>query len=312
MPVIDVTHPAFALSHTPEELDAIYEKHIVEFRNQGSVPPEARELFKSSVIGSAFIASSGAVLSAIPTYYLKVGGQNVSPSANPIDRAIIASAPATFVRQRLQDMARLLADGLKPALTAQPKVPILFTCIAGGAASDTWNALLYLRQENPALLQDRSVAVRVLDMDPAAPAFGAQAIATLTAAGQPLADVSISWEYLPYNWSNAADLSARLAEFGAQQCVSATSSEGGLFEYGSDEEIVANLQAVHYSTGEGAIVVGSVTRDCESVRLSLAMGAMALRPRALDDFLALAATAGWQPQAILERPTNFNLRLGKL
>jgi hypothetical protein len=288
LPVIDVTHPAFALSHTPEELDAIYEKHIVEFRNQGSVPPEARELFKSSVIGSAFIASSGAVLSAIPTYYLKVGGQNVSPSANPIDRAIIASAPATFVRQRLQDMARLLADGLKPALTAQPKVPFLFTCIAGGAASDTWNALLYLRQENPALLQDRSVAVRVLDMDPAAPAFGAQAIATLTAAGQPLADVSISWEYLPYNWSNAADLSARLAEFGAQQCVSATSSEGGLFEYGSDEEIVANLQAVHYSTGEGAIVVGSVTRDCESVRLSLAMGAM------------------------LERPTNFNLRLGKL
>jgi hypothetical protein len=292
-------------------LDAIYDKHIVEFRNQGSVPPEALGLFKSSVIGSAFIASARAVLSAIPTYYLKVGGHNVASNANPIDRAIISSAPATFVRQRLQDMARLLADGLKPSLTAQPESPILFTCIAGGAASDTWNALLYLRQEDPALLEGRSIAVRVLDTDPAAPAFGAQAIAALTAAGQPLAGLSISWEFLPYNWSNAADLSAHLAAFHAQECLSATSSEGGLFEYGSDDEIVANLQAIRDSTGESAIVVGSVTRDCESVRISLAMGSMAIRPRALNDFLALAATAGWRPEAVFERPTNFNLRLGK-
>jgi hypothetical protein len=311
LPIIDVTHPAFALSHTPEELDEIYEKHVIEFRSRPDIPPEALEHFRASVIGRAFIASARGVLEAIPTYYLKVGGHNLAPNAHPVDKAIIGSTAATFVRLRLQDMARLLADGLKPLLAVQSAAPILFVCIAGGAAADTWNALLYLKQESADLLEGRSVSVRVLDMDPVAPAFGAQAIAALTAAGQPLANLPISWEYLPYNWAQAADLSSHLDSFRAKECACAISSEGGLFEYGSDEEIVANLRAIRDSAGEGSVVVGSVTRDCESVRRSLAMGGMAIRPRALEDFLALAETAGWKPEAILERPTNFNLRLGK-
>jgi len=43
----------------------------------------------------------------------------------------------------------------------------------------------------------------------------------------------------------------------------------------------------------------------------VALGGLAIRPRALEDFLTLAATAGWQPEAVLEHPTNFNVRLGK-
>ena len=89
------------------------------------------------------------------------------------------------------------------------------------------------------------------------------------------------------------------------------SSEGGLFEYGSDEEIVANLLAVHGATGPGAVVVGSVTRDCEQVRRTLERGGMALRPRALDEFRALADGAGWELDAVLERPGTFNVRLRK-
>jgi hypothetical protein len=309
--VIDVTHPAFALALTREDLAAIYEKHVEEFRKQPALSPQMRETLSASVIGSALIASSGTFLAAIPTYYLKVGAQNVAPGGHPIDRAIAGSAPATLIRQRLQDMARLLADGLKPLLAAQPEAPILFPSIAGGVAADTWNAVLYLRQENPALLEGRSIAVRVLDTDPAAPAFGAQAVAALSAPGQPLAGLSTSWEFLPYDWSNAADLSAYLGDLGARDAVCATSAEGGLFEYGSDEEIVANLRAIYDGTGADSVVVGSVTRNCEQVRLSLAMGGATIRPRALDDFLALAASAGWQSEAVLERPTTFNVRLGK-
>ena len=87
--------------------------------------------------------------------------------------------------------------------------------------------------------------------------------------------------------------------------------QGGRFEYGSDEEIVANLKAIDAGTGPGTVVVGSVTRDCESVQRTLERGGMALRPRTLEGFQALAAGAGWELDAVLERPGTFNVRLRK-
>ncbi len=311
LPVIDVTHPAFALGLSPEDLDAAHEQQVQQMRSQPEVTPQILERFHGSVIGRALVASAGGVLGAIPTYYLKVGLQGICASAHPIDRAIAGSPAATLVRQRLQDMARLLADGLKPRLVEQPDANILLTCLAGGAAAETWNTLLYLKQESAPLIAARAVAVRVLDMDASAPEFGGKAMSALCEAGNPLGEIPVSWEYHPYDWAKAEELAAYLEAWEARKLVCAVSSEGGLFEYGSDEEIVANLKAIDAGTGPGTVVVGSVTRDCESVRRTLERGGMALRPRALEEFRGLADGAGWELDAVLERPGTFNVRLGK-
>ena len=53
------------------------------------------------------------------------------------------------------------------------------------------------------------------------------------------------------------ELAASLQVTGA---VVAGSSEGGLFEYGSDGEIIENLRLFHAATAADAVMTGTVTR----------------------------------------------------
>jgi hypothetical protein len=91
----------------------------------------------------------------------------------------------------------------------------------------------------------------------------------------------------------------------------AVSSEGGLFEYGSDDEITANLTALHQLTPPDAIVVGSASRETEMTRMHASIG-VTLRPRTRDAFRALAEQAGWRVDMFIERPFSDNLRLVKM
>jgi hypothetical protein len=88
------------------------------------------------------------------------------------------------------------------------------------------------------------------------------------------------------------------------------SSEGGLFEYGADEEIAANLSAVHELTPLDTIVVGSACRESESTRAHAGIGAT-LRPRTREAFRELVEKSGWRVETLIERPFNDNVRLVK-
>jgi hypothetical protein len=106
-------------------------------------------------------------------------------------------------------------------------------------------------------------------------------------------------------------LQAALEELGARDAVCAVSSEGGLFEYGSDEEIVANLKALHGGTADDSVVVGSVTREGEAGRASAGGSRVATRPRTMEAFRCLAERGGWRVQEVVERPFSFHVRLVK-
>ena len=72
----------------------------------------------------------------------------------------------------------------------------------------------------------------------------------------------------------------------------AASSEGALFEYGSDAAIVANLTALR--AGGAMIVAGSVTCDDEPRRRMIAdWTRFPLVPRGVAGFAPLAARAGF-------------------
>jgi hypothetical protein len=184
--------------------------------------------------------------------------------------------------------------------------------IGGGAGSDSWNALICLHGEHPELLKRRETVIAVLDLDTRGPAFGVRAVATLCAPGAPLSGLDIAARYLSYEWSDAERLRMALEGLNAGDAACGVSSEGGLFEYGADEEIVENLRVVHAGTARDAVVVGSVTREGGVVRASLIANRVRVRPRTIEAFRVLAERGGWSVEKVLERPFSYNVRLVKV
>jgi hypothetical protein len=308
--VIDVTNRAFSIVTNETELGAMAEQYIREAGQHREIPEALREAFQNSMLGRGLMSTTESYLDGMSTYLLKLGPENLGKGATPIDLRIAASFPAFAARLRLQDMARLLAAGLADSMAAERGRPVCFVSIAGGPASDSWNALIQLRGDHRELLGGREIAIAVLDLDEKGPAFGVRAVEALCAPAAPLDGLSIGFTHFRYNWSDVSGLRETLEEMHSSKAICGISA-GGLFEYGSDEEIVSNLRALHCGTAGQAVVVGSVTRDGGPVRASLAMNRFLTRPRTMEAFRRLAQEGGWKAQEVVERPFSFNLRLVK-
>jgi hypothetical protein len=161
------------------------------------------------------------------------------------------------------------------------------------------------------LLVARGIVIAVLDVDARGPAFGGRAVEALRAPSAPLCALDIEFRHFSYEWSDAERLREALAELNVGDAACGISSEGGLFEYGSDGEIVSNLSTLYAGTARDAVVVGSVTRDGGPVRASLIGNRVATRPRTIEAFGALAKQAGWIVQKVIERPFSYNVRLAR-
>ncbi len=309
LPVIDVTNPAFAVAATDEELGAMTEQFIREEVQRREIPGALREALQQSRLGKSLMAAAGTFVDGMTTYQLKLGPENLGEDASAIDVRIAASFPAFTTRLRLQDMAQLTADGLAASMAAEPRRPVCLVNIAGGAAADSWNALIV--QKRAELLAGRKIVIAVMDMDSRGPAFGRRAIEALSGAGGPLNGMDIEFQHFSYEWSEAARLRGILDGLRARDVLCGVSSEGGLFEYGADEEIVANLEVLYAGTAADAVVVGSVTRDGGPVRASLGASRIQTRPRTMEAFSALAEKGGWVVQEVIERPFSQNVRLVK-
>jgi hypothetical protein len=311
LPVIDVTNPAFAVVVSEREVAALTDQFVLESSERREISAPLREALQRSRLGRAITAASGTFLTGMNTYLLKLGPDNLGVAAEAIDRRIAASFPALMSRLRLQDMAQMLADGLTTALAGAHR-RLCFINIAGGPAADSWNALIHLHARNPDLLPGREIVTAVLDLDEHGPAFGARALEVLRGPGAPLSGLGVGFEHIRYDWSVADRLPRALEALHAADAVCAISSEGGLFEYGSDADIVRNLEELRAGTPRDAIVVGSVTREGEPVRASQTGNGVATRPRTLEAFGCLAERAGWMLHCVIERPFSYNVRLVRL
>jgi hypothetical protein len=308
LPIVDVTHPAFAVAIDDAELA----KQVAAFVAQG--PPLAKlpaflrrwllgRLLRGSTLARGIARSNDSYLPGMDTYLLKLGPDNLGAAyTTPIDRKIAAALPAFAVRLRLQDVAGLLADAVRPGLAAAPGRPLHFVNIAGGPAMDSLNALLLLARDDHALLERRPLRIDVLDLDAAGPTFRARALAALAAEDAPLRGLDVSLHHVRYDWSEPEALEPTLAAARAAGALVAGSSEGGLFEYGSDAQIAANLARFRAGAPPDAVMAGSVTRADRPVQILRLSSTAALRPRGLALFRPLAATAGWAVGRAIERP----------
>jgi hypothetical protein len=234
---------------------------------------------------------NAAFLDGISTYVMKLGADNlVPPYDSPMDRRVAASPNLTLLRLRTQQVARLIADGVASELAKAAAAPLHSINIGGGPAIDSLNALILLNKREASLLR-RPIVIHVLDLDDAGPFFGNNALAALVADGAPLAGLDVVFDHRRYNWDEPAPLGALLRELGAAGAIVAASSEGGLFEYGSDAAIVANLETLR--AADVKLVAGSVTSSDEAHRRNITASRFKLIPRGLAGFAPLAARAGF-------------------
>lgn len=311
LPIIDVTHPAFALAVTDTELANMADQFAreVELAGRQAVPQvqEARQPSRFALTS----VSGGTFMGGMNTYFMKLGPDNLGEGFEPLDRSRAASFSALSVRFRLHDMARLFADGLSATLAAYPQRPLCLINIAGGAGSDSWNGLLQIHAEHANLLTGRKIMITLFDLDTAAQTFCGRAFDALMSPGAPLEGLDVSFRSLKYDWSASEQLRRALDELHASDALCAISSEGGLFEYGSDEDVIANLKVLHAGTRPDAIAVGSFTPDRDWVRAAHSKGRLSTRLRTIEAVRSVTEQAGWSVQHLIERPFGYNVRLIK-
>jgi hypothetical protein len=319
LPVIDVTHPAFNLQLSDADLDRFLQMQLQEMKDRQRIPAFLQRLFlglmqRRSILMRGIASSAGTFLSGLNTYLLKLGPDNLNDSyANDIDRRIAASLPVLSARLRLQDVARLLAQGLAPALKVKAKTALHLLNIGGGPAIDSMNALILLQKERPELVSGRDIFIYSLDLDDAGPNFGARALAALQKASGPLYGLEIGFRHIKYDWSDPRGLRTLVNSFdGGNDVIVSASSEGALFEYGSDEEIESNLQVLHETTPVESVMVGTVSRADEIGRLFHGASRAAINLRGLEAFTTLGLRAGWKLTEVIDRPLSHDVLMRKV
>jgi hypothetical protein len=295
LPVIDVTHPAFAVADDPAILAARRESLLAWDRRNRRMPRIVARLLtrlgaRRSPLLRKILASENDYLDSISTYVVKLGADHLPPGFDgPVDRKVAASPHMALVRLRMQQIAGLLADALLAPLADAPDAPLHLVNIAGGPALDSINALIMLARAHATLIH-RPIAIHVFDAQRDGPTFGARALLALTAPAGPLQGREIQFQHHAYDWNDTTPLARLLAGL-PRGAIIAASSEGGLFEYGSDDAIVANLTAL---TRAGVpIVAGSVSSSSEVRKRMIAQTRFRIFPRGLEGFAPLAERGGY-------------------
>jgi hypothetical protein len=300
LPVIDVTNPRFAVPDDPATVRGLYDALAENERKRRRIPRFVLRMMlamaarRSRLVRALFSQDTG-FLDGLSTYVMKLGAGNlVPPYDTSIDRRLAASPHIVLLRLRMQQVARLVADGIVDDLAgAGNAAPLSLINIGGGPALDSINALILLRRARPELLA-RPIAIEVLDASQDGAFFGANALTALQADRGPLAGLDIALRHHDYDWERSAALASLVEKLVAAGAVIAASSEGALFEYGSDQAIVANLRALRANGAGARLVAGSVTSADDTRRRMIAMTRFKLVPRGLAGFAPLAAQAGFR------------------
>lgn len=307
IPIVDVTNPAFALDDNPTTRATLRQLYEAEERRQARVPGVISALTlrlgaRQSKLLHGLVHANSDHLGGLHTYLMKLGEDNLPIGLDtPIDRKVAASPHAISMRLRLQQCAMLLAEGLHEALAQSPSKPLHLLNIAGGTAIDSLNALILLQRKDPVLLR-RPITILVLDIDSLAPDFGARAVSVLTAPGHILSGLDLHFKYQRYDWNDTRLLVDRIQQSAASQAILAASSEGGLFEYGTDSAIIANLQALAAPSPGPEVIVGSVTGADPLRRASIKRARFKIVPRGVEGIRPLAAQAGLELTRVEHTP----------
>ena len=269
LPVLDITHPGFISTIDENRLNKLIpyvqknaEKNAEKFNN---IPVAIKNYFKRHSFAMAeLLQNETSFATGISTLMMKLGPNLIGKGKKRFwDRLVTKGFGSLVMRMRIRDISQCEAEELIPLLNGSPDRNLCFINIAGGSASDSINALFLIQQEHPSLLKNRKIEITVLDIDPNGPDFARRCIDALKLPGNKFSELDVSLNYINYDWNNTQQLSELLSE--RKEWLQICSSEGGLFEYCSDDVIVRNLNSLYANSRDDIVMVGSLLHDVETV-----------------------------------------------
>jgi len=151
-----------------------------------------------------------------------------------------------------------------------------------------------------------------LDLESPGPTFAQRALEALQTPRGPLQGLAVTLNYIPYDWKQAQRLRDYLQTLNFDKAVVVVSSEGGLFDYGTDEEILTNLEILYDITPSDAVLAGTITPVGGPGRIFNRVNGVRIVPRTLTDFERLIGQAGWMVQESIEQPMNHVVGMRKI
>jgi hypothetical protein len=267
LPVLDITHPLFLsaindnkLAKYLKEAEKGGEKRAESFQK---IPAFIKRFFaKHSFIMDDLLSEKkeDKFLSGLSTLLLKMGPDLIGRGRRRfLDRLASKGIGGMVLRMRLRDIAHCQAEMLTPKLKDYPGKDLCFVNIAGGTSCDSINTLLVILQKDQELLRNRNIEINVLDIDKAGADFAERSIHALKSGNGKFSSLNISFRYLPYNWNDTSELKNLLKN--RKEWLKICASEGGLFEYGSDEDIISNLNTLYENSGNEMMIAGTILHE---------------------------------------------------
>ncbi|KPK77477.1 MAG: hypothetical protein AMJ79_02985 [Phycisphaerae bacterium SM23_30] len=319
--VIDVTNPAFAVKLSEADWRRLSRKSRRQAKLLKLLPGFLKRLSAqySHILGGFFLKDSGdKYLDGMSTLMSKLGPENIGGGKErDLDRVVAHSLFSAAIRTRLRDISTLEAQTLTPLLQQSTATTLRFINIAGGSGVDSFNALNVMQKNSPGLLQGKKIEINILDTDRFGPNFGRRCVEALQAKGGPLQGLDIEFKHVEHNWSHKDGLKLFLQQSINNKDIMIGVSEGGLFEYGSDEEIISNLKVLRQNTPADFSMLGDVLHDIATIdpAVPAMMQAAQMHFRYLGraGIEKLARQAGWQvDHTVKDNPLYAVFRLKKI
>lgn len=300
--VVDVQNPLFVRQYSSAELERIRHYSMQQWGKSRRTPKFLlRFLSRRSILYRGTLEAAHGYVSGMASYFQKMGPDMLGRGyAGRLDRKLANYIGPVCMRLRLAAVAGFLADALASSLEKKPDGPAWLINIAGGPSADSLNALIRLRSRRPDLLKDRQIRIWVLDKDNEGPCFAKRCLEALIKEGGELHGLDAELHHQPYDWRQPDELRAWCSEMNIAQGAHAISSEGGLFEYGSDHEVVSNLRVLKETLGPDCTFVGTVFRDEPLPRKVKELGKLTLQPRSKGVLSDLIQRGGWELHLIDE------------
>ncbi|MGE7859780.1 hypothetical protein ACQKOA_01795 [Bacillus mobilis] len=254
LPILDITHPLFNASIDEQAYHLNCLKSARSIESLKKMPSFIQNIFvKMSNVDDSY-------LSGMRTLLYKLGpGLSRGIKLSFRDKWAVKQTSFMGLRIRLRDLCRQQSKLLLPQLKAFPERGLCFFNIAGGSAADSINTLILIQESDPELLKGRKIEINILDIDTYGPNFAKRCIDVLKQPGERFYNLDITLHTIHYDWSQSESLLKMSLEYSGwiQLC----SSEGGLFEYGSDSHIIENLNHFFENSPADARVTGSLIFD---------------------------------------------------
>lgn len=253
-PILDITHPLFNASIDEQAYHLSCLKSARSIESLKKMPGFIQKTFvKMSNVDNSH-------LSGMRTLLYKLGPElSRGIKLGFRDKWAVKQTSFMGLRIRLRDLCRHQSKILHPQLKQFPERNLCFCNIAGGPASDSINTLILLQESDPELLKGRKIEINILDIDTYGPNFAKRCINVLKQPGERFHDLDITLNIIHYDWS--APEALRKMSLERSDWIQLCSSEGGLFEYGSDAEIIENLNCLYTNSPADARVTGSLIFD---------------------------------------------------